>query len=424
MEELRRVGVNRMVLWQEYKEKNPGGYSYSQFCYHFQHWNSSQKSSLHIEQKPGDKLYVDFAGKKFPIVDRQTGEKTFLEMLVVTLGYSGLTYIEFCLSQKQEDFLYAFENALIYFGGITRAVVPDNMKSAVTKACRYEPVIARDLEDLANHYGIAIVPARRYEAQDKAWVERMVNIIYSRVYAALRNETLHDVHEANLARIPLLEKHNGLKMQDRDYSRRELFENEERSLLRPLPVERYEIKHYLSLKLSGNNHVYIKRERQYYSAPHRFIGQSCKVIYTVRWVSIYVDGEQVAFHLRRGLRYTTNPDHLPHEKRYMLELNPDTLLARGRKISTVVESYLREILNKPVYPEQAYKSCEGVLSFARKADSQRLVAACERGIQLEVYTYGFIKNMLSRQMDKLQEPASLQYTLPLHENVRGASQYK
>jgi len=423
-EELGRVGVNRMVLWQEYKEKNPGGYSYSQFCYHFQQWNAGRKSSLHIEQKPGDKLYVDFAGKKFPIVDRATGEVNEVEMLVATLGFSGLTYIEFCHSQKKEDFLYAVENALIYFGGVPQALVPDNLKSGVTKSCRYEPRIARDLEDLANHYGIAIVPTRSREPQDKAWVERMVNIIYSRVYAALRNETFYDIHSANLARKPLLEKHNGLKMQDRDYSRRELFDTQERHLLRPLPKTRYEIKHYLSLKLGGNNHVYIKRERQYYSAPYRFIGQSCTVIYTVRWVGIYLAGDQIALHLRSGKLYTTNPDHLPQEKRYILDLNPETLLARGRKISPVVETYLQEILKKPVYIEQAYKSCEGVLSFARKVDPQRLITACERGIPIRVFTYGFINNLLTHQIDKLQDHQSLQYTLPLHDNIRGADHYK
>jgi hypothetical protein len=316
------------------------------------------------------------------------------------------------------------ENALIYFGGVPQALVPDNLKSGVTRSCRYEPRIARDMEDLANHYGIAIVPTRSREPQDKAWVERMVNIIYSRVYAALRNETLYDIHSANLAQKPLLEKHNGLKMQDRDYSRRELFDTQERHLLRPLPKTRYEIKHYLSLKLGGNNHVYIKRERQYYSAPYRFIGQSCTVIYTVRWVSIYLAGEQIAFHLRSGKLYTTNPDHLPQEKRYMLDLNPETLLARGRKISPVVETYLQEILNKPVYIEQAYKSCEGVLSFARKVDHQRLIAACERGIQIRVFTYGFINNLLTHQIDKLQDQQPLQYTLPLHDNIRGAEHYK
>ena len=352
-EELRRTGVNRMVLWEEYKEKKPEGYSYSQFCYHFQQWTAQNKSSLHIEQKPGDKVYVDFAGKKFPLVDGYTGEITEVEMLVVTLGFSGLTYFEFCTSQQKEDFLYCFENALFYFGGVPQACVPDNLKSGVTKACRYEPTIARDMENVANHYGIAVVPARSRKPQDKAWVERMVNIIYSRVYARLRNEVFHDIYTLNQARLPLLEKHNGLKMQDRPYNRRELFERQERALLKELPSERFEIKYYLRLTLGGNNHIYIKREHHYYSAPYRFIGKRCKVIFTARSVSIYYNGQQIAFHLRHtsSTRYTTNPEHLRKDHQYVLGLSPQELLSRGRGISPVVEQYLKEILAKPVYIE-------------------------------------------------------------------------
>ena len=426
MEELRRVGVNRMVLWQEYKEKYHSGYSYSQFCYHFQKWHASNKSSLHIEQKPGDKLYVDFAGKKFPIVDPNTGEVTEVEMLVATLGFSGLTYIEFCQSQKKEEFLYCIENALIYFGGVPLACVPDNLKSGVTKACRYEPKIAKDMEDLANHYGIAIVPTRSRKPQDKAWVERMVNIIYSRVYAVIRNKVFHTIHSLNQERLPLLEIHNALQMQDRDYSRRELFEREERQLLRPLPKDRYEIKYYLKLTLGSNTHVHIAREHHFYSAPHRFIGQRCKVIWSVRCVSIYLNGEQIAFHLRgtSSTRYTTNPDHLDKGKQYVLGLSPEKLLEKGRQVSPEVEQYLQAILNKPMYVEQAYKSCEGVLSFSRKVGKERLSAACRRGIRFHTYTFVFIKNTLGHHFDKIEDQPSAQYTLPLHENIRGAENYK
>jgi transposase len=425
-EELRRVGVNRMLLWEEYKEKNPGGYSYSQFCYHFQQWSEQNKCSLHIEQKPGDKVYIDFAGEKFPLVDRMTGEIREVEMLVATLGFSGLTYIEFCVSQQKEDFLHCVENALLFFGGVPQACVPDNLKSGVTKACRYEPGIARDLEDVANHYGMAIVPTRSRRPKDKAWVERMVNIIYSRVYARLRDQVFHDIHSLNQARLPLLEKHNGLKMQDRDHSRRELFESQERAVLKELPKERFEIKDYLKLTVGGNCHVYIKREQHYYSAPYRYIGKRCKIIFTARSVSIYFQGEQIAFHLRHTspTRYTTNPEHLPKGHQMILAQSPEKLLQQGKQISPVVEQYLQQILNKPIYVEQAYKSCEGVLSFGRKASHERLIAACERGIQLNVFTYAFIKNIIHHKLDAVQEQAPVQYTLPFHENIRGAQHYK
>jgi len=426
-EELGRVGVNRMVLWQEYKSKHPAGYSYSQFCYHYQQWTASSKTSLHIEQKPGDKVYVDFAGKKHPIVDRNTGEIREVEMLVATLGFSGLTYFEFCPSQKKEDFLHCLENALHYFGGVPLACVPDNLKSGVTKASRYEPRIARDLEDLANHYGVAIVPTRSRKPQDKAWVERMVSIIYSRVYAVLRNDVFHDIGSLNQARLPLLENHNNMKMQDRDDSRRNLFEREERHLLRPLPKDRFEIKTYLKLTLGTNYHVYLKRDRHYYSAPHRYCGERCKVIYTARHVSIYLNGEQIAFHLRdySSNRYTTNPDHMPENHKYVLGLSPEKLLQRGEQIAPEVQQYIQAILNKPMYIEQAFKSCEGILSYGKKVGKDRLIAACRRGILYNVFTYTFIKNTINNHLDNVEEDQpSTQCILPLHENIRGAQQYQ
>jgi len=426
-EELRRTGVNRMVLWQEYKAKHPWGYSYSQFCYHYQQWTTSNKTSLHIEQKPGDKVYVDFAGKKLSIVDRNTGEVKEVEMLVATLGYSGLTYIEFCPSQKKEDFLHCLENALQYFGGVPLACVPDNLKSGVTKASRYEPKIARDLEDLANHYGLAIVPTRSRKPQDKAWVERMVNIIYSRVYAVLRNEVFHTIGSLNQARLPLLEKHNTMKMQDRDDSRRSLFEREEQHFLRPLQKDRFEIKTYLNLTIGSNYHVYIKRYHHYYSAPYRYCHQRCKVICTATHVSIYLKGEQIAFHVRdySSNRYTTNPDHMPEKDKHVIGLTPEKLLERGKQIGEEVRQYIQVILNRPRYIEQSFKSCEGILSYGRRAGNDRLIAACRRGIRFNEYTYGFIKNTISSHLDKVEEDqCPNQFVLPLHENIRGAQNYQ
>jgi len=427
-EELRKVGVNRMILWQEYKEKHPLGYSYSQFCYHYQQWATSSRTSLHIEQKPGDKVYVDFAGKKYPIVDRYTGEIREVEMLVATLGFSGLTYIEFCPSQKKEDFLHCLENAFQYFGGVPLACVPDNLKSGVTRASRYEPGIARDLEDLANHYGLAIVPTRSCKPQDKAWVERMVNIIYSRVYAVLRNDVFHDIGSLNQARLPLLDNHNTMKMQNRDDSRRSLFEREERHLLRPLPQDRFEIKTCLNLTVGTNYHVYLKRDRHYYSAPHRYCGKRCKVIYTARHVSIYLNGEQIAFHLRdySSNRYTTNPDHMPENHKYVLGLSPEKLLQRGKQIAPEVQQYIQAILNKPMYIEQAFRSCEGILSFSRKVGKDRLIAACRRGIKFNVFTYTFICNTIKNHFDneEWEDQQLTQSTLPLHDNIRGAQEYQ
>lgn len=427
-EELRRVGVNRMILWEEYKAKTPEGYGYSQFCYHYQQWSSSRKTSMHIEEKPADKMYVDFAGKKFPLVDRITGEIFEAEMFVCILGFSGLTYIEFCESQKKEDFLDCIENALHYFEGVPLACVPDNLKSAVTKACRYEPKIARDFEDLANHYGMAVVPTRSRKPRDKAGVERMVNIAYTRICARLRNEVFHDLGSLNQARLPLLEKHNSAQMQDRDDSRRSLFEREERHLLQPLPKDRFEIKCQAKLTLLTNYHVHLKREKQYYSAPYRFCGKRCIVIYTAKHLSIYLDGERIAFHLRSypPQRYTTNPDHMPEKDKYVKGLSPETLIEKAEQVGPEVKHYIQMILNKPIYVQQAFRSCEGVLALGRKVGKERLIAACHRGIMINVYTWTFISNTIKNHIDMVEEESqqSSQLSLPFHENIRGSQNYK
>ena len=196
-EELNRTGVTRQILWGEYKSKYPGGYGYSQFCEHFNRWNDRHKASLHIEQLAGDKMYVDFAGEKLSIADPTTGEIKEVEVFVSVLGYSGLTYVEACVSQKKEDFLPCITNALEYYAGVPKVLVPDNLKSAVDRANKYEPQINKDLLDLGNHYGLAIMPARSRKPKDKAWVERMVAIVYTRIFAPLRNQIFTTLQELN-----------------------------------------------------------------------------------------------------------------------------------------------------------------------------------------------------------------------------------
>ena len=427
-EELSEVGINRMFLWQEYKQTHPGGYGYSQFCYHYQQWSTANKTTLHIEQKPGDKVYIDFAGKKMAIVFPLTGEMREVETFVATLGFSGLTYVEFCESQAKEDFIHCAENALHYFGGVPLACVPDNLKSGVTKACRYAPHLAKDFEDMANHYNLAIVPARSRKPRDKAWVERMVNIIYTRIYAPLRHEAFHNIRSMNQARLPLLEKHNDMKMQDRDDSRRSLFDREESHLLSPLPKGRFELKSYLKLTAGTNYHVYLKREKHYYSVPHRYCGKRLDVLLTAKQVCIYYKGEQIAMHLKgiSSSRYTTNPDHMPENHKYVLGLSPEKLIERGEQISPDVKLYIQAILNKPMYCEQAFKSCEGILAYVRKAGKERLIAACQRGIMFNTYTYSFIRNTITNGMDRADTPedGDVQFTLPLHDNIRGSQEYK
>ena len=227
--ELKLTGVTRQIIWGEYKAKYPNGYSYSHFCEYYNQWLCNKDVSLHIEQFPGDKLYVDFAGSKLSIADPYTGEIREVEVFIAVLGFSGKTYVRACESQSKEDFLDCLIRALNYFGGVPRVLVPDNLKSAVDKANQYEAEINRDLLDLGNHYGMAILPARSRKPRDKAWVERMVQIIYTRIFAPLRNEMFTNLDKLNEVILELLEDHNSLPLQGRKESRNDLFESEEKS---------------------------------------------------------------------------------------------------------------------------------------------------------------------------------------------------
>ena len=240
--ELRRTGVTRWILWGEYKQKHPDGFSYSRFCDHFKQYRISQGGSLRFEYQPGDKLFIDFTGKKLAVIDPVTGEVTEVDVYVAILGYSQLTYVQAVPSQRKEDFIAATENALHYFGGVPQVLIPDNLKSAVTKADKYEAQINSTFLDFANHYGTTVMPARSYKPQDKAHVERAVNMAYSRIFAPLRNRIFHRLGDLNEAISDLLTIHNDKHFQRRPISRRMLFEQEEKHLLGQLAADRYEIK--------------------------------------------------------------------------------------------------------------------------------------------------------------------------------------
>ena len=261
--ELPRKGVTRQILWAEYRSRYPDGYSYSQFCEYLSQWLDRKDTSLHIEQQPGDRLYVDFAGSKMTIADLYTGEIKEAEVFVAVLGYSGKTYVRACESQRKEDFLSCIVRVLNYFGGVPKVLIPDNLKSGVDKANRYEAEINRDLLDLGNHYDMAILPTRSLKPRDKAWVERMVQIVYTRIYAPLRNQTFTNLDNLNDAIAEYLEYHNQVPLQGRSESRNVLFETEEKQHLRPLPHDYWELKEYLHVKVMKNCHVQLPRDRHY-----------------------------------------------------------------------------------------------------------------------------------------------------------------
>ena len=423
-EELNRTGVTRQILWGEYRTKYPGGYSYTRFCEHFANWLGNQQATLHIEQQPGDKMYIDFTGDKLSIVDPDTGEIKEVEVFVSVLGYSGLTYVKACTSQKKEDFLPCITDALEYYGRTPKVLIPDNLKSAVDKANRYEPEINRDLLDLGNHYGLAIMPARSRKPRDKAWVERMVAIVYSRIFAPLRNRIFTNLIDLNEAIAELLEVHNNQSLQKRNESRWELFE-QEKPFMQPLPQERYELKEYQKAKVMKNSHVQLHKDRHYYSVPYKYIGQTSKIIYTNSHVSIYCSSQRIAYHIRnfKEHKYTTIQEHLPSTHQFVSDWNPDKFIGWAARIDPIVEAYIRKVLENKSYPEQTYRSCVGILSFEKKAGRERLIAACKRATQFGAFNYKVIEQIIHNKLDR-QPLDTQQGTLPLHGNIRGPEYYK
>lgn len=294
--ELLRTGVTRWILWGEYKQQHPDGLSYSRFCEHFKQWKISRSATLHFEHEPADKLFIDFTGKKLAVVDPSTGEVTQVEIYVAILGYSQLTYVQAVSSQRKEDFITATANALHFLGGVPRVLIPDNLKSAVTKPDKYEAELNSAFLDFANHYGTSVLPARSYKPRDKAPVERAVNITYSRIFAPLRNQVFYSLPSLNKAISKLLDDHNNQRFQQRPVSRWQLFEQDEKPLLGPLPADRYEMKQFKEVTVMKNGHVQLFEDKHYYSVPYRFIGCKVKVIYSSSQVSVFYNKERIAFY--------------------------------------------------------------------------------------------------------------------------------
>jgi transposase len=423
--ELRKRGVTIRLLWEEYIKKFPDGASLPHFKRHLFRWKSRITPTLRIEHKAGDKLYIDFAGESLAIRDRNTGQDKPVEVFVAILGSSQLTYTQAVMSQKKEDFIPACEDALHYYGGVPAAIVPDNLRSAVTKSNKYEPTINETFADFAEHYNTTILPARAYKPTDKALVEIAIRIIYQRIYAKIRNEIFYSLDDLNKAIAIALEDHNNLAVTGREISRRKHFEELERSTLLPLPKLRYEFKKQLFATVMNNGHICLIPDKHYYSVPYTFIGKRVKIMFTRYNVEIFCNYERIALHKRSytAFRYTTDTEHLSPSHRFVSELTPDHLLKQAEEIHKDVRIYLHKILDNASHIEQGCRICLGILSFERKVGKERLIKACQRAMEFQIYSYKKIHKILEKGLDK-QEEETEDLRMPAHENIRGANYYQ
>ena len=425
--ELTRPGVTRYLLWEEYRAEKPDNYSYSQFCYHFQQWNNNQELYMRIEHKAGDKLYVDFAGKKMEIVDPITGEIKSVEIFVAALGASKLIYAEAVLTQKKHDFITAQVNALKYIGGVPRAIVPDCLKSAVTRGHRYEPDINPEYQDFADHYDTTILAARPYRPRDKALVEGAVNIVYQRIYAPLRDKTFFTLQALNRAIKEKLEELNNRPMQMYKTSRWEMFHEIEKEALLPLPVEDYNIRHFAKLKVGFNYHIYLTEDKHYYSVPYQHRGKRVEVRYTTSTVEIYLKNRRIAIHKRdfKQFEYTTNKDHMPPGHKFMDDWGVDKFMNWARKTGECVTEVIESILCRKDHPELGYRVCLGILNLAEEYGKERLNNACKRALYLDILSLKVIKNILKNGLENMKDETSKDEQLDMfhHENIRGPEYY-
>jgi len=422
--ELKRTGVTLQLLWQEYRAQTECGFGYSQFCHHFRQWQKSSKVSMPISHKAGDKMYVDFTGNKVGIVDPTTGALTECEVFVAVLGASQYAYIEAVPSQKVADWIAVNENALHYFGGVPRAIVPDCLKSAVIKSDKYEPVLNDTFRDFARHYDTAIVPARALHPKDKSLAENFVKIAYQRIFAPLRNETFFSIEELNEAFWSQLDKHNNTPFQKKDHSRMGLFEELEKSELKALPVARYDLKEFCLLKVQYNHHIYLKEDQHYYSVPFQDTGKRVTVKYGSRVVEIYHNNKRIAFHHRdrKPYGYTTKDEHRPATHQYVAGWNAQRFIDWGDKVAPETGKVIRSVLESKQHPEQGYKSCMGILSLAKKYDKSDFIKACNKALLVNCITYGFIDNTLKNKTYTLSNEEVLS-TIPFHNNIRGKENY-
>ena len=425
---LKKKGVTREALHREYLSSHPDGYGRTRFYILIQQYIACSRPIMHLEHKAGDKMFIDFAGDKLSIIDLDTGEIIPVEVFVAILPCSQLTYVEAVMSQKKEDLIRASENALLYYQGVPSAIIPDNLKSAVTKSSKYEAILNEDFAAFAEHYGCTVIPARAYKPRDKALVEGAVKLIYRSIYPKIQEREFYDLDSLNAAIRVALELHNNTPLTGRKYSRREQFEEIERDSLRKLNPIRFELRHRYRATVMKNGHVRLGEDAHYYSVPCRYIGKKVILSYTSRQVCIYYGYELIATHTRNRARcrYTTLEEHLASHHRYITEWNPDKFIHEAAAIHPDVEAYIRRVMEEKKHPEQAYKSCQGILSFARRVGNTRLTNACRWATSYGLYNYPIIERILNNRQDEfpLEDSAGQETEMPSHENIRGKEYYQ
>ena len=419
-QELKRKGMTKQLLWEEYTQQYPNRcYSYSQFCDRYRHWHKRQKRSMRQTHKAGEKCFVDYCGPTVPIVCADTGEIHPAQVFVAVLGASNYTYAEATLSQALPDWLGSHVRSFEYFGGSTAIVVPDNLRSGVSRACRYDPDLNPSYQQWAEHYQVAVVPARPYKPKDKAKAEVGVQIVERWILARLRHHTFFSLAELNQCIRTLLDELNQKPFKQLPGNRRQAFEQLDQPVLKALPLHPYRYVDIKPVKVNIDYHV--QYQMHHYSVPHQYVGEMLELHASDTLITLYFRQQQITSHPRNhrpGM--TTEPAHMPKRHQKQQQWTPGRLKNWARDIGPAVLAWVDAQLTTKAHPEQAYRVCLGLLNLSRAYPRERLEAACRIANKAGLIRLKQVKSILQSNRDQLPEQLDLETELPQdHENIRG-----
>lgn len=424
-QQLKRKGVTRQLLWEEYCQANPDDhYRYTQFCEHYRQWLKRQKPSMRQIHLAGDKLFIDYCGPTVPVADVAQNTVRQANIFVAVLGASNFTFAEATWSQQLSDWIGSHVRAFEFFGGAPQLVVPDNLKSAVSAPCRYEPALNATYAEMLAHYSTTALPARPRKPKDKSKVEVAVQIVERWVLARLRNQNFFSLAELNRAIKKLLDDLNHRPFKKLPGTRQSQFEALDKPALKPLPATPYEFAEWKKCRVNIDYHIEV--DGHYYSAPHTLLREQLDVRITARTIECFHQSQRVAAHARSHTRgaHTTDPEHLPKSHRAHLEWTPGRFLNWALAIGPHTRDLVRHLLESRPHPEQGYRSCLGLLTLERGYGKERLEAACHRALNINSPTRRSVASILEQGLDRLPLMEETSEVELWHENLRGSSYYR
>jgi transposase len=424
--ELKKKGVTKLLLWQEYKEQNPDGYQYSQFCERYRNWLGTVNVTMRIHHKAGEKVFSDFAGKQLKVTDRETGEVSSAHIFVCALGASSYCFAEAFLDESTASWCAGHVGAFQYFGGSPSVIVPDNPKAAITQPCKYEPIINAAFLEMASHYSCAVIPARVRRPKDKAKVESAVGVVTRWILAKLRNREFYSLHELNVAIKELLDDANNRPFKKLPGSRKSTFEAIDKPALNPLPDRPFEFAEFHKARVGVDYHV--EFEGHWYSCPYQLVRQEVELRVTRTTVEILHKHRRIASHSRdfHKARHSTIPEHMPKAHREQMSWDPPRLVNWAAMYGPATRQLIEAILESKPYPEQGFRSCFGILNLGKEFGGERLNAACHRAFATRAWSYSSVKSILKTGLDHRplpQEDIPIQLKIAQHTNLRGASYF-